>query len=65
MKKESLYELGIKAKDGDEIALVKIIESKRKLIERYSYGDEDRYQYIVEKLIIINFKKILKLRSDF
>ena len=34
MKKESLYELGIKAKDGDEIALVKIIESKRKLIER-------------------------------
>ena len=51
MKKESLYELGIKTKDGDEIALVKIIESKRKLIERYSYGDEDRYQYIVEKLI--------------
>ena len=28
MKKESLYELGIKAKDGDEIALVKKIDRK-------------------------------------
>ena len=58
MEKESLYELGIKAKAGDEIALIKIIERKRKLIERYSYGDEDRYQFIIEKLIkgIKNYK---------
>lgn len=48
---ESLYLLGVKAKAGDEIALIKIIERKRNLIKKMSYGDEDRYQYIIEKLI--------------
>lgn len=52
MKNESLYELGKKAQKGDEIALLKIINQKRKMIEKYSYGDEDQYQYIVERLII-------------
>lgn len=52
MENENLYELGKKAQKGDEIALVKIINKKRKMIEKYSYGDEDRYQYIVERLII-------------
>ena len=58
MKKESLYELGLKAQSGDEISLIKIIERKRTMILRYSYGDEDRYQYIIEKLIkgIKNYK---------
>ena len=58
MKKESLYALGIKAQAGDEISLVKIIERKREIIKKYSFGDEDRYQYIVEKLIkgIKNYK---------
>ena len=58
MNKESLYELGMKAKEGDEISLIKIIERKRNLIKKYSFGDEDRYQYIVEKLIrgIKNYK---------
>lgn len=58
MDKISLYELGLKAKLGDEMALVKILERKRKMILKYSYGDEDRYQYIVEKLIkgIKNYK---------
>lgn len=51
MKKESLYFLGIKAKNGDELSLIKIIEAKRNMIKKYSYGDEDRYQYIVECLI--------------
>ena len=51
MEKESLYSLGIKAQNGDEIALIKIIERKRKMIKKYSFGDEDRYQYIIEKLI--------------
>lgn len=50
-KNESLYLLGIKAKAGDEVALVKIIERKRNLIKKVSFGDEDRYQYIIEKLI--------------
>ena len=55
---ESLYLLGLRAKAGDEIALVKIIERKRYLITKMSYGDEDRYQFIVEKLIkgIKNYK---------
>ena len=52
MKNESLYELGKKAQTGDEIALLKIINQKRKMIEKYSYCDEDRYQYIIERLII-------------
>ena len=52
MEKESLYVLGIKAQAGDEVALIKIIDRKRKMIENYSYGDKDRYQYIIERLII-------------
>ena len=51
MEKENLYELGKKAKNGDQLALVKIIESKRKFILRCSGEDEDCYQYIVERLI--------------
>lgn len=58
MNKESLYLLGVRAKAGDEMALIKIIEMKRNLIKKVSFGDEDRYQYIVEKLIkgIKNYK---------
>lgn len=52
MSKENLYDLGIQAKSGDEIALIKLIDRKRKLIKKYSYNDEDRYQYIIERLII-------------
>lgn len=51
MINESLYVLGLKAKAGDEVALVKLIECKRKLIKYMSYGDEDREQYIIERLI--------------
>lgn len=42
MQKESLYDLGKKAQAGDEISLIKIINRKRKMIERLSFGDEDR-----------------------
>lgn len=49
---ESLYELGKKVQAGDEVALIKIIEQKRNMIKRYSFNDEDCYQYIIEKLII-------------
>lgn len=52
MKKESLYMLGIKAQAGEETSLVKILDKKRKMIEKYSNGDEDKYQYIIERLII-------------
>ena len=52
MSNESLYELGVKSQAGDEISLIKIIDRKRKLIKKYSYNDEDRYQYIIERLII-------------
>lgn len=58
MNNESIYFLGVRAKAGDEVALIKIIDKKRKLIEKYSKGDEDRYQYILETLIkgIKNYK---------
>ena len=52
MQKESLYDLGKKAQAGDEISLIKIINRKRKMIERLSFGDEDRYQYIIERLTV-------------
>ena len=58
MENESMYQLGKKAQLGDEMALIKIIDRKRKLIEKYSYGDEDCYQYIIDKLLkgIKNYK---------
>ena len=52
MQKESLYDLGKKAQAGDEISLINRINRKRKMIERLSFGDEDRYQYIIERLIV-------------
>jgi len=58
MEKENLYVLGMKAQAGDEVSLIKIIDRKRNVIKKYSYGDEDCYQYIVERLIkgIKNYK---------
>ena len=58
MKNKSLYELGILAQLGDEMALLEIIKRKKYLIKKYSYGDEDRYQFIVLKIIegIKNYK---------
>lgn len=58
MQDESLYNLGRKAQMGDEISLIKIINRKKKLIEKYSFEDEDRYQYIIERVIcgIKNYK---------
>ena len=58
MNNKDLYVLGIKAQAGDAISLIKIIEEKRNLIKKYSFGDEDRYQYIMERLIkgIKNYK---------
>ena len=58
MEKESLYLLGAKAQAGDEASLLKIIDIKMNLIKKYSFGDEDCYQQIIEKLIkgINNFK---------
>ena len=58
MEKESLYQVGAKAQAGDQIALMKIINIKKNLIKKYSFGNEDYYQEIIEKLIkgINNFK---------
>ncbi len=58
MENKSLYELGKLAQRGNEMAMLEIIERKKKMIKRYSYGDEDRYQFIILKLIegIRNFK---------
>lgn len=58
MKNKSLYELGILAQKGDELAMLEIIERKKYMLKKYSYGDEDRYQYLILKLIqgIKNFK---------
>lgn len=51
MKNKSLYELGILAKDGNELALLEIINRKKKLLKKFSFGNEDRYQYLILRLI--------------
>ena len=51
MKNKSIYELGKLAQNGNEMAMLEIIERKKKMLKRYSYGDEDTYQFIVLKLI--------------
>ena len=58
MENNSLYFLGVSAKAGNDEPLLKIIDKKRNFIKKMSYGDEDRYQYIVLKLIkgIKNYK---------
>lgn len=58
MKNKSLYKLGKLAQSGNEMAMLEIIERKKSTIKRYSFGDEDRYQYIILKLIegIKNYK---------
>lgn len=58
MKNKTIYELGILAQKGGEMAMLEIIERKKKMLKKYSFGDEDRYQYIILKLIegIKNYK---------
>ncbi len=58
MNSMSLYELGKLAKEGNEMAILEIIERKKKMIKRYSFGDEDRYQFIILKMLegIKNYK---------
>jgi hypothetical protein len=58
MKNKNIYELGKLAQNGDEMAMLEIIERKRNLLKKYSYGDEDTYQFMILKLIegIKNYK---------
>lgn len=51
MRNKSLYELGKLAQRGDNIAILEIIDRKKKMLKKYSFGDEDRYQFIILKLI--------------
>lgn len=54
----NLYELGKRAKAGDDKAMLEIIKLKKPMIKEFSYNDEDRYQTIILKLIsgIKNYK---------
>lgn len=58
MKNKNIYELGILAQQGNQMAMLEIIDRKKSLIKKYSYKDEDTYQFIVLKLIegIKNYK---------
>lgn len=51
MNNKSLYELGVLAKNGDDMAMLEIIERKKSMLKKYSFGDEDRYQFMILKLI--------------
>lgn len=61
-KEFNLFELGTLAQEGDEMALMEIINRKKPLIKKFSYGNEDIYQYIILKIIegIKNYKFIKK-----
>lgn len=58
MKNKTIYELGLLAQNGNEMAMLEIIERKKKMLKKYSFGDEDKYQYLILKLIegIKNYK---------
>lgn len=58
MEEIKIYDLGIRAKNGDDEAMLEIIKFKKGMIKKYSYGDEDCYQTIIFKLIkgIKNYK---------
>lgn len=58
MKNKSIYELGVLVQNGDKLAMLEIINRKKKLLKKFSFGDEDRYQYLILKLIerIKNYK---------
>lgn len=58
MSNKSLYELGVLAQKGNQMAMLEIIERKKKLLKKYSFKDEDRYQFLILKLIegIKNYK---------
>ena len=51
MLNKDLYELGKLAQNGNEMAMLEIIDRKKKMLKRYSFGDEDRYKFLVLKLI--------------
>lgn len=58
MNDKSLYELGKLAQKGNDMAKIEIIKRKEKMLRKYSFGDEDRYQFLILKLLerIKNFK---------
>lgn len=51
MENKNLYELGKLAQNGNEMAMLEIINRKKKMLKKYSFGEEDRYQFIILKLI--------------
>lgn len=51
MENKNLYELGILAQNGDELAMLEIINRKKGILKKFSFKDEDLYQYLVLKLI--------------
>ncbi len=51
MKNKTLLELGKLAKYGNELAMLEIINRKKALLKKFSFGSEDRYQYLILKLI--------------
>ena len=51
MKNKRLYELGVLAQQGNKEAMLEIINRKKAILKKYSYGDEDTYQQLVLVLI--------------
>lgn len=50
-KLKEIYILGKEAKEGNDVSLIKLINMKKRMINKFSYGNEDCYQYIIEKII--------------
>ena len=60
MDKKELYELGKKAKNGDDMSMIKIINTKKGMIKKFSFGDEDQEQYIILKFFDYTLLKYYK-----
>ena len=48
---KEIYYLGKEAQEGNEVALIKLINMKSGLIKKSCYGNEDFYQHIIERVI--------------
>ena len=58
MRNKTLKEIGKLPQKEEDMAMVEIKDTKKEMIKKYSFGDEDRYQFIILKLIegIKNYK---------
>ena len=51
MESKSIYELGILAQKGNDEAMLEIIKRKTPMLKKWSFKNEDLYQFLILKII--------------